>query len=208
MSTWMDIQQAAESRGAFWRNSFIYGFGLLLFTKSERDPQASFCKKKKKKKIEVSQAPVSRGSEFVNSGLRFFWMQFDMSDVRHAGSFSIWRKSIVRRLKRQMGKKRVLFYGEDEIIHRHFYNSFHVAFKSRLWPDFHYWELEGAAVDEEAAKPVTTVQDCASTIGRTNVHQLCLCKKTEKFKKRTHLYVVSFHVFRSSFLFLFCYNAG
>lgn len=123
-----------EGRGAFWRTVL---FMVLACCSSLclKETHGHHFVKKKKKKIKVSQAPVSRGSEFVNSGLRFFWMRFDMSDVRHVGSFSIWRKSIVRRLTRQMGK-RVLFYGEDEIIHRHLFKSCHVTFKRCLWSNF------------------------------------------------------------------------
>lgn len=43
----------------------------------------------------------------------FFWTQFDMSNERHFGSFSIWRKSIVHRLKRENKVRVEWLYGEE-----------------------------------------------------------------------------------------------
>lgn len=60
-----------EGRGVFWRTVL---FMVLARCSSLclKETHGHHFVKKKKKKIKVSQAPVSRGSEFVNSGLRFF----------------------------------------------------------------------------------------------------------------------------------------
>lgn len=105
----------------------------------------------------------------------------------------------MRRLTRQMGKESY-FMGKTKSF-TDIYSKVVTSHSNDVYdPTFVHRELEGAAVDEEAAKPATAVQDCASTIGRMNVRQVFCCKTTEKLN-RTPLYVASSHLFRSSCLF-------
>lgn len=107
----------------------------------------------------------------------------------------------MRRLTRQMGKESY-FMGKTKSF-TDIYSKVVTSHSNDVYdPTFVHRELEGAAVDEEAAKPATAVQDCASTIGRMNVRQVFCCKTTEKLN-RTPLYVASSHLFKSSILFFF-----
>lgn len=73
----------------------------------------------------------------------------------------------MRRLTRQMGKES--YFMEKTKSFTDIYSKVVTSHSNDVYdPTFVHRELEGAAVDEEAAKPATAVQDCASTIGRMN----------------------------------------